>query len=757
MAAAPWMVSDELLVPFGLARDISDVAEQPTGTVTLLFTDIEGSTRLLERLGPERYRESLELHRRLLRDAFERHGGYEVDYEGDAFFVAFADAADAVAAAAECQEALENGEWPEETPIRVRMGIHTGEPLAAPPKYVGMDVHKAARIMAAAHGGQVLLSDVTRTVIHGRPLRDLGLHRFKDLAPPQRVWQLGNDAFPPIRSLFQAHLPVQPTALVGRDREVAHVTAEITGGSRLVTVTGTGGIGKTRVALQAAAELADEFRDGVWFVSLSSVRKPGAVESAIARALGFDGVLREELQSRQVLLVLDNFEHVVDAAELVDDVIRSCAGVTLLVTSRERLGLLAETEFSLPPLPVEDGTTLFVERARRLDPAIEVDRHVRAIVERLDGLPLAIELAAGQVKLLSVEQIRSRLATGVEVVVGGGRDLPERQRTLRKTIEWSYDLLSELERELFVRLSVFAGSFDLDAASEVADARLETLAALLDKSLLRRGDRDRLFMLTTLRAFAFERLHASSDYAQIGVRHADYVLSRIGFGRVLDSQRLDVIDSLRGDLFAAIDSMHESSDSEREAKLIGYPRQYWRVRGLIGEVERLIERAFEHQQLSPAARDWLLYQRAGCELARGDYLSMAESQAELLELRREAGDNSEILMAIGGLAAAYQLTGAKDLAAALYGEAIGLARAGWGDQTALPVQLLNHANPPHGGRRPRQRNGGGRGGERGLRVDRRAAGPRGCRGHPGIRRACRWKTRYSRRGVLCSRRLGVRR
>ena len=364
------------------APEIADVAGRalPAGTVTFLFTDVEGSTRLLQELG-EGYAPALAEHRNVLRQAFIRHGGIEVDTQGDALFVAFARASDAVAAAAEAQTMLASG------PIRVRIGIHTGEPTLTEEGYFGLDVHRAARICAAAHGARSCSQQRTAEFADSSvALRDLGYHRLKDLAEPERLFQLGEQDFPPLRSLHTTNLPVQPTPLVGRETELREIT-ELLRDHRLLTLTGPGGAGKTRLALQAAAELDEEFRDGVWFVSLASHSNTELVEQTIAQVIGARGDLNEFLRGRQLLLLLDNLE------QLLPDVAETVAGLEtkVLATSRERLNLRAEHEYQVPMLPLDDAVELFAQRARQLEPRFQPDEHVPEIARRLDGLPLALD------------------------------------------------------------------------------------------------------------------------------------------------------------------------------------------------------------------------------------------------------------------------------------------------------------------------------------------------------------------------------
>jgi len=493
------------------------VAEQPTGTVTLLFTDIEASTRLLGRLGADQYGKALDLHRRLLREAFERHGGYEVDVEGDAFFVAFASAQAAVAAAQEGQQALTAAEWPQDAAITVRMGLHTGKPVAVPPKYVGLDVHKAARIMAAGHGGQVLVSAATAALVDPAQLRDLGEHRLKDFDEPVELFQLGPDEFPPLGTISNTNLPQPASSLVGREREVAEVVERVHT-NRLVTLTGPGGTGKTRLAIEAASELVGEFKAGVFWVGLAPLRDPGLVLQMVAQTLGANEDLADHIGEREVLLLLDNLEQVIDVAPELAALVEACPNLRLLVTSRELLRVRGEVEYPVLPLAHPDALELFCARAR-----VEQDETIVELCRRLDNLPLALELAAARAAVLSPRQILDRMSQRLDVFKGG-RDADPRQQTLRATIEWSYELLSAEDQRLLARLAVFRGGCTLEAAQEVAGADLDPLQSLVAKSLLRHGD-ERFWMLETIREFAFERLVASGEADQIRRRHAEHFVS----------------------------------------------------------------------------------------------------------------------------------------------------------------------------------------------------------------------------------------
>lgn len=470
--------------------------ELPSGTVTFLFTDIEGSTRLLHELGAERYADALAEHRRVVRDAFARHGGVEVDTQGDAFFVAFATAAGALEAARAAQSALS---------LPVRMGIHTGAPLVAAEGYVGTDVHRAARIAAAGHGGQVLVSASTATLA-GTALRDLGEHRLKDLSAPERIFQLGDGDFPPLKTLYRTNLPVPATPFLGRAQELA-IVGELLAREdmRLLTLTGTGGSGKTRLALQAAGAAGEAYPQGVWWVPLAPVSTAGEVASAAARVLGGGGSLPEVVAERRLLLVLDNFEHVIGAAAEVADLLLACPHADVIVTSRERLRVQAEQVYPVPVMARTEARTLFVARARSAQPEFEPDLLVDELCERLDDLPLALELAAARVSLLTTRQLLDRLGGRLDLL-RGGRDAETRQRTLRATIEWSYELLNRDEQRLLAALSVFRGGWTLEAAERVCDADVDLLESLVDKSLVRRWESGRFGMLETIREFADEVL-----------------------------------------------------------------------------------------------------------------------------------------------------------------------------------------------------------------------------------------------------------
>ena len=499
----------------------------PTGTVTFLFTDIEGSTRLLQQLGPDAYGEALAEHRRLLRDAFVAEGGMEVDTQGDAFFVAFPTAAGAVTAAASGQRALAPG------PITVRMGLHTGAPTVATEGYVGIDVHRGARVAALAHGGQVIVSATTAALVGDEPLRDLGRHRLKDFDAPVRLFQLGTSEFPPLRTPGAVDLPTPATHFLGRERELFDAaTVWLDREPRVVTIVGPGGAGKTRFSIELARLLAEEADGGTVFVPLAPVRDAALVVPLIAGRLGASGdnaaAIATRVGEKQTHVVLDNLEQLLpDAGRPLAELLAAAPALRIVATSREPLRIAGESEFDLPPMDERDAVTLFIERAQAVRADVGDSPAVHELIRRLDGLPLAIELAAARVKLLGPEQLLERIAQRLDLLKGG-RDAEERHATLRATIAWSYDLLDDDEQQLFARLAVFRGGCVLGAAEAVCDADLETLASLLDKSLVRRrtdaNGNERFWMLETIREFARERLEASGEESGLRRLQTDWLI-----------------------------------------------------------------------------------------------------------------------------------------------------------------------------------------------------------------------------------------
>jgi len=563
----------------------------PTGVVTLLFTDVEGSTRLLHELGDD-YGEALQEHRRRLRTAFAEHDGVEVDTQGDAFFVVFARTSNAVAAAADCQRALAGG------PIRVRMGLHTGEPRLTEEGYVGLDVHKGARIAAVGHGGQVLMSEPTKALVDAE-VRDLGVHRLKDLSAPERIYQLEIDGLPSEFPLLKTidsgmkNLPLPRTSFVGRASELEAIDRLLDdSGCRLLTLVGPGGVGKTRLALEAAARRVDRYSHGVHFVPLVSVASPDFLAPALAESIQFavDGAhsgfsaqdqLLDYLSERSTLLVLDNFEHLIEGSGFLNEVIERTANVELLITSRERLNLQSEWAFDVEGLGLaedEKGSAsavrLFVERARQVEPNFALDDagylQATRICRLVDGLPLGIELAASWVSVLSGAEIADEIEANIDFLATSMRDVPERHRSLRAAIDQSWRLLTDEQRSAFSRLSVFHGSFDRSAAAAVTGADLRLLSELVAKSLLRRPDFGRFELHELLRQYAAEQLRLSpAEEADARERHArNYAAMLLERRAALMGPELVVArDELRGELdnLRAAVEWTVDEDTERSA------------------------------------------------------------------------------------------------------------------------------------------------------------------------------------------------
>ena len=637
----------------------------PAGTVTFLFTDVEGSTRLLRELGPSAYGDALAAHRAILREAFAAYDGVEVDTQGDAFFVAFSTAPSALAAASRGRAGLEAGA------IRVRMGIHTGAPHVGAEGYFGEDVHLAARIAAAGHGGQILVSGATRELVDDE-LHDLGEHRLKDFAEPVLIYQVGTGGFPPLKTVSNTNLPRPASSFVGREREVADVSALLGDGARLLTLTGPGGSGKTRLAIEAAAGLVPRFGAGVFWVGLAPLRNPSLVTATIAQTLGAKDGLASHIGQRELLLLLDNMEQVVDAAPELGALVESCPNLRLLVTSRELLRVRGEREYPVLPLGEDDAVELFCARADA-----EVDEDVRALSRELDNLPLALELAAARTKVLSPRQIRERLSERLDLLEGG-RDADPRQQTLRATIEWSYDLLDEDEKALLARLAVFAGSCTLAAAEDVADADLRVLQSLVEKSLLRVAD-ERFWLLETIRAFASERLVELGGSEELRRRHAHYYRDL--------AQRLD--DELRSgvpeegpvavlereihNLRAAVDFGLETSDAELVRTITVAMPMYWQLRGLYAEGRSWVDRALELTDIEDDTRRRLLSALGVIAYAQGDLVVAKAASERAAALAAELGGATSRLDLLRGQGWAAVEDGDLETADALFRERFELA------------------------------------------------------------------------------------
>jgi predicted ATPase/class 3 adenylate cyclase len=565
----------------------------PTGTVTFLFTDIEGSTRLLHALGPDAYAAALAEHRRVLRDAFDANGGVEVDTQGDAFFAAFPTAEGAAGAAAAANAALSSG------PISVRMGLHTGTPTVTPEGYVGVDVHRGARVAALAHGGQILVSPAAAALLDGERLLDLGTHRLKDFDGATRLSQLGAGDFPSLRTPGSVELPNPATRFIGRERELFEAVSIVYDRDpRMLTIVGPGGTGKTRFAIELARLLADEANGATVFVPLAPIAEGALVLQALADRLGAatsdPEAIAAALRERRTHVVVDNLEHLLPAAARpLAEVVQAAPTLRVLATSREPLRIQGEIELDLPPLEDEDAATLFVERAQAVRPGVERTDTVDELCRRLDHLPLALELAAARTKLLAPEALLDRLGDRLDLLAGT-RDADERHATLRATIAWSYDLLEEVERGLFARLSVFRSGCTLESAESVCGAGLETLASLLDKSLLRRRtgrlDEERFWMLETIREFAAERLLESPETDLTRRRHAERMLELARSAHLTEEDdepfELEIVLAEREEMRAALDWASES-DLELALELLVALENFWNTQAPDEAVQRL--------------------------------------------------------------------------------------------------------------------------------------------------------------------------
>ena len=633
----------------------------PSGTVTFLFTDVEGSTRLLHEHG-DAYPELLAGHRRVLRAAFQAHAGVEVDTQGDAFFVAFPTAPGALQAAVEALEGLGQG------PIRVRMGIHTGTPYLAEEGYVGLDVHRAARIAACGHGGQVLVSASTASLLSASTLRDLGEHRLKDLSAPERIYQLGEREFPPLRTLYQTNLPVPATPFLGRKAELAEV-AELLGRDdvHFTTFTGAGGSGKTRLALQAAAEMADSYPHGVWWVPLAPIADPAMVLDAAAQALG-GARPAETIGDRRLLLLLDNFEHVIEAAPQLSELRAACPNLDLLVTSRERLGLAGEHVYPVPVLARAEARELFVSHARGVRPDFEPDDAVDELCARLDDLPLALELAAARTAILSTEQLLERLGAALDLL-RGGRDAEVRQQTLRATIEWSHDLLDEEERQLFARLAVFAGGCTLEAAEAICGAGLDSLQSLVDKSLVRLRDGGRFWMLETIREFALERLRDSGQEADLRRAHTQWFQALaesalLAGDSPVGPQRYELVAPEGANLRAAIDWAEAEGDFETAVLIAVALENYWTTNSPF-EAQRRLTELLERDGVSPLLHARALRVTGGAANLLGDLKGAEELYTRSLGEFRALGDEAGVAQLLSRLANLENWNGRPDACLAL--------------------------------------------------------------------------------------------
>jgi len=721
-------------------------------TLTFLFTDIEDSTALLRRAGEDVYARVLAGHQAIIRSGLAGHGGREVDTAGDGFFAVFASPRACVTAVLEMQQAIEANEWPAGERIRVRMGVHTGEASRAAAGLVGLDVHRAARVAAVGYGGQVLVSETAAALVRGRlppgvSLADLGVHRLKDLGRPERLFQLqaaGLQAgFPPLRSLdnpaLRNNLPAQVARFIGRDRELAEVR-DLVGSCRLVTLTGAGGCGKTRLGLQVAGELLGGSGDGVWLVDLAAVTGESAVAAAVCGALGIIGqpgraaldTLMDALAFQDVLIVVDNCEHLIGGcATIAEAVLRRCPRVHLLATSREPLGIGGETIYRVPSLSLpgpreagaaaaesSDAVALFVERAREQGAGLSVDETtvpvVVSICRQLDGMPLAIELAAARLRSMSLTDLHDRLGQRFRLLTGGSRTAPGRQQTLRATVEWSYSLLTGPEQLLLARLSAFAESFDLDAAEavcgfggiEVFDVA-DLLGSLVDKSLVvawpagEAGEALRYRLLETIRQFAAERLAEAGPGAAAGVAaaHCAYFLA------VAETAAPHLTGADQGRWLTRLDAdqanlrraaAHAAADPDGTAQVLRFVaalRRYWITRSLRQEALRLLVPVLGRPEarvdpaLFGAAVVAATHAASHCDLAAERQLGERAA-----EVARQLGDDRLLIESLTALCLSYYSTGKPDKALPFGQEAVERARQ-LGDDVLLGRSLMAYLLP----------------------------------------------------------------
>jgi predicted ATPase/class 3 adenylate cyclase len=720
------------------------MAALPTGTVTLMFTDVEGSTNLLRALG-DRYRDVLAEHRETLRSAFGEHGGVEVDSIGDGLYWTFPTAREAVLAAVAAQRDLARKPWPDGAEVRVRIGIHTGEPKSGEIGYVGLDVHRAARIGAAGHGGQVLVSRTTHDLIAGDPpdgisLRDLGEHRLKDMPGPEHLFQVVaaelTESFPALRvaPIATTELPRQLTTFVGRVAELESAREMLLAG-RMLTLTGPGGVGKTRLAVELGGRLVDEHDGGVSFVELANLTDPGFVLNAIASALHLaeepgrplDETIVEHLHSRSLLLVLDNCEHVLAAAaQTAHLLLQATPNVRILATGREALAVPGEQVFpvpslSLPALDTDDAgqvaeseaVRLFEDRARAGSPAFRVTEQnastIAAICRQLDGIPLAIELAAARVRALPVDEIRARLSDRFRLLTGSGRVTVPRHQTLRATMDWSFDLLADEERALLRRLSVFVSGTTIEAAEAVCAGDLldgpdvlELIGRLIDKSLVMvdvEGLAARYQLLETVRQYARERLIEAGEAAATMRRHRDWYVrvaetatQQLYRGQESPSD-LARLDREHDDLRAALRWSLDEPGEEAAGLMLGSVLwRFWEIRGHISEGRAWLERIVTSSEGSESRQ--LADALAGLGVLtsmQGDYAAAAVFLEEALDLQRKRGDRQSIAHSLNNLANAVVLQGDYERALQLYRQSHDVA-AEMGDFGARSFGLMNLAD-----------------------------------------------------------------
>lgn len=719
--------------------------------VTFLFTDIEGSTVLWEQ-DSEKMRAALYRHDVLVRGAIESSGGRVFKTVGDAFHAAFSSASDALGAALDAQRALISEPWDEECRLKVRIALHTALAEERDGDYLGPPLNRAHRLLLAGHGGQVLLSAAARNAVHDRlpegvVLRDLGERRLRNLLTPERIFQLLApglpEDFPPLNTLDtrRNNLPIQPTPLIGREREIKEIHGLLLREEvRLLTLTGPGGTGKTRLGLQVAADMIDEYGEGAFFVALASSSTPTTAVSTIIQALGVVETgdqgpferLKEYLSAKEMLLVLDNFEQIVEAGSLVSELLAACPRLKVLVTSRTALRLSGEHQYAVPPLKLPEphrlpsierlreyeAVKLFVERASAVKTGFSSTREntpaVAELCVRLDGLPLAIELAAAHAKLLSPQAMLDQAGNRLKLLKGGARDLPTRQQTLRNTIDWSHDLLERDERVLFGRMAVFAGGCTLEAVEQICAAEsdlnaLGVVESLLDKSLLRREEgsdgEPRFTMLETIREYARERLEESGESLELGQRYAEHflALAETAEPELMGPRQvewMDLLETEHSNIRAALSWSLESGQIEQALRIGGALGWFWYVRGYWSEGSRWLEEGLAKDGVvSTSMRAKALLASGNLLLVQGDLQRAEASLEESLALHRKLEDRRGIVYSLSYLSFVSSQQGDLERASGLLQESLALARESrvsrdigfvLNDQAALEMFLSHH-------------------------------------------------------------------
>lgn len=711
----------------------SGVADAGPTTLTFLFTDIEGSTRLIQQLG-DVFDDVLRRHHAILEAAILGAGGSVERTEGDAFFAIFPTTDQALEAAVGAQRHLAAEDWPMVEPLRVRMGLHTGEAARVSGELVGIDIHRAARIAAAGWGEQILVSEAAKRLLSDGAsevsFRDLGAHELRDIAAPERIFQVVctglRDAFPALRTAGPAghNLPTQLTAFVGREREVAELVT-LLGEARLVTLTGPGGTGKTRLSLRVAEECLDRFPDGVIFVAMAHIADAELVLQTVARELGLAEspdrgaleVLSDHLAGRRALLVLDNLEQVLASGPDIAKLLAAAPSLSVLASSRAPLRVSGEREYPVPPLPLPDGVDpgadlgaleanpavqLLLARASAVRPDIELTAEtagpVATITRRLEGLPLAIELAAARVRLLSLADIAARLEVSLDVLGGGARDLPDRQRTLRGAIAWSWDLLDELGQALLARLSVFRGGATYAHIDEVCSPDLpgevlDGLSDLVDHSLVRRTDTDRFTMLETIREFADEQLSARDECDTVRACHGETYLRLLedAAPRLTGPEAADLLRRLEpehANLRAGLSRAVERGDTLVALRYVAAGFRLWQMRGHLSEASVDASRVLQMPGVAAFPRELALAHESAGGIAywRGEFERVRDHYQRALELMREVGSDADVAHALYNLGFGFwnePENGHEVFLEALaayeaLGDAVGVARSHWG-------------------------------------------------------------------------------